>query len=85
MTTDKKKFIIKTPDGRTADLTNATTLRSNNLYPFGRHNYSIYESPEGIFVRGYNSGEREIMLTGFEIIDEATARGYRHTYTREDE
>ncbi|WP_018479726.1 hypothetical protein [Pontibacter roseus] len=82
---DKKKFIITTPDGTQADLTNARTLKSNNLYPFGRHNYSIYETPEGLFVRGYNSGEREIMLTGFVMLDEATARSYTHTYTREDD
>jgi hypothetical protein len=85
MTTDKRKFIITTPDGTKADLTQATTLKSNNLYPFGKHNYSIYESPEGVFVRGYNRGEREIMLTGFEIIDEATARNYKHVYSREEE
>lgn len=83
--TDKKKFIITTPDGRKADLTNARTLKSNNLYPFGKHNYSIYETPEGVFVRGFNDGEREIMLTRFDIIDEATARNYQHTYVRKEE
>ena len=82
--TDKNKFIVKTTSGQQADLTQATTLKSNNLYPFGRHNFSIYETPEGLFVRGFNRGEREIMLTGFEIIDEATARNYKHDYSRED-
>jgi hypothetical protein len=83
--TDKHKFIVKTTNGQQADLTQATTLKSNNLYPFGRHNFSVYETPEGVFVRGFNNGEREIMLTGFEIIDEATARNYKHDYIREDE
>ena len=82
--TNKNKFIVKTTGGQVADLTNATTLKSNNLYPFGKHNYSVYETPEGVFVRGVNSGEREIMLTHFEMLDEATARNYKHEYTRED-
>ncbi len=82
--TNKNKFIVKTTGGQIADLTNATTLKSNNLYPFGKHNYSIYETPEGVFVRGLNNGEREVMLTHFEMLDEATARNYKHEYTRED-
>ncbi|MDX5420874.1 MAG: hypothetical protein LPK07_07595 [Hymenobacteraceae bacterium] len=81
----KSKFIVTTTDGRQADLTNATTLKSNNLYPFGRHNYSIYETPDGLFVRGLNRGEREIMLTHFEMLDEQTARNYKHDYNREDD
>ena len=76
---------MTTTDGRQADLTNATTLKSNNLYPFGRHNYSIYETPDGLFVRGLNRGEREIMLTHFEMLDEQTARNYKHDYNREDD
>ena len=83
--TNKNKFIITTTSGQTADLTNATTLKSNNLYPFGRHNYAVYETPEGLFVRGLNKGEREIMLTHFEMLDEATARNYKHEYYREDD
>lgn len=82
--TNKNKFIVTTTSGQKVDLTNAVTLKSNNLYPFGRHNYSVYETPEGNFVRGLNSGEREIMLTHFEMTDEQTARNYRHEYTRED-
>ncbi|GAB3200362.1 hypothetical protein ABID22_003570 [Pontibacter aydingkolensis] len=83
--TNKNKFIVTTTSGETAELTNATTLKSNNLYPFGRHNYAVYETPEGKFVRGLNKGEREVMLTHFELLDEATARNYKHDYTREDD
>jgi len=59
-------------------------LRSNNLYPFGRHNYAIYETPEGIFVKALNRGEREIMLTHFELLGEQEARHYDHPYFRTD-
>lgn len=82
--TSKNKFIVTTTNGQQADLTNAVTLKSNNLYPFGKHNYSVYETPDGKFVRGLNRGEREIMLTHFEMIDEQSARNYKHEYTRED-
>lgn len=79
------KYIAKTTDGQEVDLTTATILKSNNLYPFGPHNYAIYVTPEGVYVKGLNNGEREIMLTSYEIMDEATAQNYRHPYTRKDE
>ncbi|MCC9167651.1 hypothetical protein [Pontibacter harenae] len=79
------KYIVTVAEGRKVDLTNAIILKSNNLYPFGRHNYAIYETPEGTFVKGLNNGEREIMLTGFELLDEATARNYSHPFTREED
>jgi hypothetical protein len=82
---DKNRYIVTTTDGRQTELTQATILKSNNLYPFGRHNYAIYQTPEGLFVKALNNGEREIMLTDFEVIDEATARTYAHPYYLEDE
>jgi len=79
------KFTVTLTNGEQVDLTQATILKSNNLYPFGQHNYAIYESPAGVFVKGLNKGEREIMLTHFELLDEASARNYSHPYIREDE
>ncbi|WP_347158135.1 hypothetical protein [Pontibacter chitinilyticus] len=81
----KSLYLITTADGRQVDLTHAVILKSNNLYPFGQHNYAIYQTPEGIFAKGLNRGEREIMLTHFELLDEATALTYTHPYIREDE
>ena len=81
----KSRYIITTPEGEQVDLTQAIILKSNNLYPFGQHNYAIYETPEGKFVKGLNRGEREIMLTHFEQLDETSARNYSHPYIREDE
>ncbi|MFT2010175.1 hypothetical protein ACMA1I_15985 [Pontibacter sp. 13R65] len=81
---NKNRYLVKTTTGEEADLTQATILKSNNLYPFGQHNYAIYETPEGVFVKALNTGEREIMLTSYELIDETSARQYSHPYFRQD-
>ncbi|WP_242926990.1 hypothetical protein [Pontibacter vulgaris] len=85
MTTNKNLYIVTTSEGKQVELTTAKVLKSNNLYPFGMHNYAIYETPEGLFVKATNSGEREIMLTDYALIDEAAARTYDHPYYRVDE
>ncbi|MCX2740051.1 hypothetical protein [Pontibacter anaerobius] len=82
---DKSRYIVTTTNGEQVELTQAQILRSNNLYPFGQHNYAIYETPEGVFVKALNNGEREIMLTHYEVIDEASARSYDHPYFRTDD
>ncbi|NEM98141.1 hypothetical protein [Pontibacter burrus] len=81
---DKSRYIARTADGQEVELTQATIIKSNNLYPFGQHNYAIYETPDGQFVKGMNNGEREIMLTSYELIEESEARNYSHPYYRED-
>lgn len=81
---DKNRYIARTATGQEVELTQATIIKSNNLYPFGKHNYAIYETPEGQFVKGMNSGEREIMLTSYELIKEEEARNYNHPFYRED-
>ena len=83
--TDKHRYIVTIDNGRQVELTNAKVVKSNNLYPFGQHNYAIYETPEGEFVKAMNSGEREIMLTDYTLITETEARTYDHPYYREDE
>ncbi|GAB3820608.1 hypothetical protein [Pontibacter rugosus] len=82
---DKSRYIVTTTDGQQVELTQAVILKSNNLYPFGQHNYAIYETPEGKFIKAMNSGEREIMLTQYEMIDETSARSYNHPYFRTDD
>ncbi|WP_026462342.1 hypothetical protein [Adhaeribacter aquaticus] len=81
---DKNKFIITTQDNQQIDLTKGKELRSNNLFPFGRHNYAIYRSPEGVFVKGTNSGIATHMLNTYEIIPESEALAYKHPFVRED-
>jgi hypothetical protein len=81
---DKSRYIVTTPDQQQVDLTKAREIRSNNLYPFGRHNYAIYRTPEQVFVKGTNTASAELMLDTYEIVDEATALNYRHPYFREE-
>ncbi|QCR23357.1 hypothetical protein [Pontibacter sp. SGAir0037] len=83
--TDKNRYIVTVQDGQQVDLTQAKVVKSNNLYPFGQHNYAIYETPEGYFIKGLNTGAREIMLTCYELINEEEAYTYKHPYIREDE
>jgi hypothetical protein len=83
--TDKNRYIVTTDGGEQVELTNAKVVKSNNLYPFGQHNYAIYETPEGVYVKALNIGEREIMLNRYEVIEEEAARSYSHPYIREDE
>lgn len=83
--TDKNRYIVTTDSGEQVELTNAKVVKSNNLYPFGQHNYAIYETPEGKFVKALNSGEREIMLTDYALIEENEAHTYDHPFYREDE
>lgn len=79
---DKHKFLVTTTDKRQVDLTKGKELRSNNLFPFGRHNYAIYLSPEGLYIKGTNSGIESHMLDTYEVIAEADALDYRHPFRR---
>jgi len=81
---DKNLFIVTTQDKQQIDLTKGKELRSNNLFPFGRHNYAIYRSPAGVYVKGLNMGIATHMLNTYEIITEEEALQYQHPYGRED-
>jgi len=79
---DKHKFLVTTIDNRRIDLTKGKELRSNNLFPFGKHNYAIYQAPEGIYVKGTNSGIESHMLDTYEIIPQQAAQDYQHPFRR---
>lgn len=81
---DKHKFLVTTTDNHQVDLTKGRELRSNNLFPFGKHNYAIYQAPDGLYVKGTNSGIESHMLNTYEIIPEEEARQYQHPFTRQD-
>ena len=81
---DKNRFLAQTQTHGAIDLTKGKELKSNNLFPFGIHNYAIYRSPEGLYLKGTNSGNKDLMLTQFEVIEEAEALNYKHPYFRED-
>ncbi|AMM50114.1 hypothetical protein TH61_01490 [Rufibacter sp. DG15C] len=78
-------YIVQTSNGGEHDLTLAKEIRSNNLYPFGLHNYAIYRTPEGAFVKGTNSGTLHLMLDQYEEISEQEALGYQHPHRRIEE
>jgi hypothetical protein len=81
---NKHLFIVTTAQNEQIDLTKAKELRSNNLFPFGRHNYAIYRTPANVYVKGTNSGIETHMLNTYETIEEATALHYEHPYFREE-
>ena len=81
---DKNLFIITTLNNRQIDLTKGKELRSNNLYPFGKHNYAIHRSPKGMYIKGLNTGIGTHMLNTYEIITESEALQYQHPYLREE-
>jgi len=81
---DKNLFIVTTKDNQQVDLTKGKELRSNNLYPFGRHNYAIYLAPDGQYIKGTNTGVATHMLNTYEIIPAEAALAYKHPFVRED-
>ncbi|WP_207435824.1 hypothetical protein [Sabulibacter ruber] len=80
--TQHSLYLIKTTTGEELDLTYAKELRSNNLYPFGIHNYAIYRTPEGVYVKGTNNGNVHLMLDQYEVLDEQAATTYVHPHHR---
>ncbi|WP_181305880.1 hypothetical protein [Rufibacter sp. XAAS-G3-1] len=83
--TQHSRYLVTAATGEEIDLTYAKELRSNNLFPFGLHNYAIYHTPEGVFVKGTNSGNLNLMLDHYEVIEEAAAREYAHPHQRQEE
>ncbi|AKQ46132.1 hypothetical protein TH63_11615 [Rufibacter radiotolerans] len=79
------KYLVTTTDGQEFDLTFAKELRSNNLFPFGLHNYAIYRTPEGVYVKGTNSGNDKLMLDQYEVMEEGAAQAYKHPHYRIEE
>ncbi|MGV3539163.1 MAG: hypothetical protein ACO1OQ_05090 [Rufibacter sp.] len=76
------RYLITTNQGQEMDLTTAKELRSNNLYPFGLHNYAIYRTDQGEYVKGTNSGNLHLMLDTYETINEQEAQTYSHPFRR---
>ncbi|GAB2550163.1 hypothetical protein [Rufibacter soli] len=79
------KYLVTTARGEEFDLTYAKELRSNNLFPFGLHNYAIYRTPEGVYVKGSNSGNDQLMLDQYETMEEEAAKAYKHPHFRIEE
>ncbi|MFB9864135.1 hypothetical protein [Rufibacter immobilis] len=75
-------YLVTATGGEQLDLTHAKELRSNNLFPFGLHNYALYRTPEGVYVKGSNSDNPNLMLDQYEVISEEAARTYVHPHQR---
>ncbi|MFC6997845.1 hypothetical protein [Rufibacter roseus] len=80
--TDHSRYLVTATGGQELDLTYAKEIRSNNLFPFGLHNYAIYRTPEGVYVKGSNSDNPNLMLDTYEVIEEQEARNYQHPHQR---
>ncbi|WP_192821534.1 hypothetical protein [Rufibacter sp. LB8] len=83
--TSHSLYLVTATGGEELDLTYAKELRSNNLFPFGQHNYAIYRTPEGVYVKGTNSGNLNLMLDQYEVMQEEEAKTYKHPFQRLEE
>jgi hypothetical protein len=82
---DHSLYLVTTTEGEQFDLTTAKEIRSNNLFPFGLHNYAIYQTADGVFIKGLNSGNGKLMLDRYEKIAASEARNYVHPHFRIEE
>lgn len=83
--TNHSRYLVTASGGEELDLTYAKEIRSNNLFPFGLHNYAIYRTPDSVFVKATNSDNPNLMLDTYEVISEAAAVHYEHPHHRQIE
>ena len=62
------KTIIRTTCGKAFDLRKAAPLASNVSAPYGKHNFVVFKTINGFFLRGYNTGYLDNLLNEFELI-----------------
>ena len=60
--------IIRTTCGKTFDLRKAAPLASNVSAPYGRHNFIVFKTIKGFYLRGFNTGTKDQLLNSFEMI-----------------
>ncbi|MBK0402494.1 hypothetical protein I5M27_05820 [Adhaeribacter sp. BT258] len=65
---DLNATIIRTACGKPFDLKKAAPLASNAKTPYGPHNYVVYKTINGFYLKGYNTGCNEKLLNAFELI-----------------
>ena len=68
--------IIRTSCGKTFDLRKAAPLASNIAAPYGRHNFIVFKTIKGFFLKGYNTGSPDNLLNAFELISRNEAMHY---------
>ncbi|KAA9340729.1 hypothetical protein [Adhaeribacter soli] len=60
--------IIRTTCGKPFDLRKAAPIASNATAPYGNHNFIVYKTSNGFYLKGYNSGNAKTLLDVFELI-----------------
>jgi len=68
--------LIRTTCGKPFDLRRAAPLASNVAAPYGRHNYIVFRTIKGFFLKGFNTGNASEMLNAFELISRNEAMYY---------
>lgn len=76
-----RSLIIRTICGKPFDLSKAAPLAANTVAPFGKHNYIVYRTMKGFYLKGYNTGNKKKMLNAFELISRAEAMHYLNLQT----
>ena len=73
---DISNTIIRTACGKLFDLKKAAPLATNTAAPYGRHNFVIYKTMNGFYLKGYNSGCDKQLVNTFEMISRNEAMHY---------
>jgi len=68
--------IIRTTCGKPFDLSKAAPLASNVTAPYGKHNYIIYKTIKGFYLKSHNSGTGNTITDSFELISQSEAMYY---------
>lgn len=67
---------IRTTCGKPFDLRKAAPLVSNVAAPYGRHNFIVFKTGKGFFLKGFNTGIKEELLNAYELISRNEAMQY---------
>ncbi len=68
--------LIRTSCGKTFDLLKSAPIASNAAAPYGKHNFMVYRTTKGFFLKGYNTGTAETMLNVYELISRNEAMAH---------
>lgn len=68
-----KNLFIRTACGKPVDLLKASPIVINASEPYGRHNFIIYKTINGFYVKGINTGSQTELVNCFELISQNEA------------
>ena len=76
----RTKF-IRTTCGKPFDLGKAAPLVSNATAPYGRHNFIVFKTTTGFYLKGLNTGTKTELVNVFELISRNEAMYYLQQQT----